>query len=469
MSEEVYIKAPCCECNGRVSLPLDAVGMDFNCPHCGAGLQMLLKHVCEHCNGKLSFDNSPEAIGAEVECGHCNKLTTLSPSTFSTDSAEEESVPEPEDFEEEITEPEPKEPESAAVEEELEESEKPKRRGPPRPRSPRRGGGGGPPRPRPKKSAKKPATGGPEAPAKIGRRLAGIGGDSLTEGKAGDQPKLKAPLRQGGPPKRSNKIESADEARAPSPRRETEGGVPNPAEEHSEGNAMDPMSDWAGEETAMTQVISGNKPAPLSPAPVQRQIAGSGGAPPPSGDAAAPAPSFPAIEKPALAVAGTAASAKDSGEGKDDGGGLSLPKWAVVPLIVMLVLGFVYFVLPTALEIFDPMLAKKVRQYTRFQFDTAPRRDTSEDFQVNHSATTISQLGNTNGTFYVTGSVENISSANYQQVELKIELYDGQGALLGETLDYTNQLGPNVTWNFKAACLLTNAASAKVIGVIARK
>ena len=177
MSEEVYIKAPCCECNGRVSLPLDAVGMDFNCPHCGAGLQMLLKHVCEHCNGKLSFDNSPEAIGAEVECGHCNKLTTLSPSTFSTDSAEEESVPEPEDFEEEITEPEPEEPESAAVEEELEESEKPKRRGPPRPRSPRRGGGGGPPRPRPKKSAKKPATGGPEAPAKIGRRLAGIGGD----------------------------------------------------------------------------------------------------------------------------------------------------------------------------------------------------------------------------------------------------------------------------------------------------
>ena len=115
------------------------------------------------------------------------------------------------------------------------------------------------------------------------------------------------------------------------------------------------------------------------------------------------------------------------------------------------------------------MLAKQVRQYTRFQFDTAPRRDTSEDFQINHSATTISQLGNTNGTFYVTGSVENISSANYQQVELKIELYDGQGTLLGETLDYTNQLGPNVTWNFKAACLLTNAASAKVIGVIARK
>ena len=170
MSEEVYIKAPCCECNGRVSLPLDAVGMDFNCPHCGAGLQMLLKHVCEHCNGKLSFDNSPEAIGAEVECGHCNKLTTLSPSTFSTDSAEEESVPEPEDFEEEITEPEPEEPESAPVEEELEESEKPKRRGPPRPRSPRRGGGA-PPRGRDRKS--QPRSQQPEDP----RRRPKLGGD----------------------------------------------------------------------------------------------------------------------------------------------------------------------------------------------------------------------------------------------------------------------------------------------------
>ena len=92
MSEESYIKAPCCECNGRVSLPLDAVGVDFNCPHCGAGLQMLLKHVCEHCNGKLSFDNTPDAIGTEIECGHCQNQTILSPSTFSTEDLEEAST-----------------------------------------------------------------------------------------------------------------------------------------------------------------------------------------------------------------------------------------------------------------------------------------------------------------------------------------------------------------------------------------
>ena len=470
MSEEVYIKAPCCECNGRVSLPLDAVGVDFNCPHCGAGLQMLLKHVCEHCNGKLSFDNSPEAIGAEIECGHCNNQTTLSPSTFSTDPGEEEA----EGFEEGIPEPDPEDPESTVVEEELEEGEKPKRRGPPRPRSPRRGGGGGAPRPRPKKSAKKPATGGPEAPAKIGRRLAGAGEDSSPEEDAGGQPKLKAPLRQGRPPKRSNKIESVDEARAPSPRRDAGGAAPHPAEEHSEGNAMDPMSDWAGEQGAMPQALPESQPAPEAPAPVKRQIAGGGEYVSPAGGTVLPQPTFQALQQAASGSSGSSTAAIPLAELEDEQDGNkslwhSLPKWAVVHLVVAMVLGFVYFVLPTALEIFDPMLAKKVRQYTRFQFDTAPRRDTSEDFQVNHSATTISQLGNTNGTFYVTGSVENISSANYQQVELKIELYDGKGTLLGETLDYTNQLGPNVTWKFKAACLLTNAASAKVIGVIARK
>ena len=473
MSEEVYIKAPCCECNGRVSLPLDAVGMDFNCPHCGAGLQMLLKHVCEHCNGKLSFDNSPEAIGVEVECGHCNKLTVLSPSTFSTESAEEESFPEPADFLEETPQPEPEESESSAVEEESEGTEKPKRRGPPRPRSPRRGGGGGPPRPRPKKSARKAAASGPEAPAKIGRRLAGSGKDSSLKEDAGYQPKLKAPLRQGGTPKRSNKIESANEARAPSPRRMPSGDSPQPATELQGGDPMDPMSDLASEQAAKTQTSFESKSTPEAPAPVKRQVSGGGEYVSPAGGTVLPKPTFQVIQQAASGSSGSSVAAVPLAEleerdGNESSNG-SLPQRAVLPLCVVMVLGFVYFLLPLALEVFDPMLAKKVRQYTRFQFDTAPRRDTSEDFQINHSATTISQLGNTNGTFYVTGSVENVSSANYQQVELKIELYDGQGALLGETLDYTNQLGPNVMWNFKAACLLTNAASARVIGVIARK
>lgn len=473
MSEEVYIKAPCCECNGRVSLPLDAVGVDFNCPHCGAGLQMLLKHVCEHCNGKLSFDDTPEAIGAEVQCGHCQNQTVLSPSTFS--NSEPENVePEPDDNEEEDHPTEPEQLDEPVEEEVGVQGSKPKRRGPPRPRAPRRGAG--PPRPRPKKSANKPASGSPEAPAKIGRRLAGSGGGTKEPDEEAEQPKLKAPLRKGGgPPKRSNKIESADEARAPSPRR-TAGELPaHPAEELAGSDPMDPMSDLAGTDSAMTQVVSGNRPAPVSPAPVQRQVAGGGGEyVSPTGGTVLPQPTFQALQQAGAGNQGSGAAAApvvgiDENNGDGEVAKKSLPKWAAALIGLGLTLGFVYFILPTALEIFDPMLAKKVRQYTRFQFETAPRRDTSKDFQINHAATAISQLGNTNGTFYVTGSVENISSANYQQVELKIELYDGQGALLGETLDYTNQLGPNVTWNFKAACLLTNAASAKVVGVIARK
>ena len=39
----------------------------------------LLKHTCEHCGGRLSFDGTPEAIGMEIECGHCHNSTVLKP------------------------------------------------------------------------------------------------------------------------------------------------------------------------------------------------------------------------------------------------------------------------------------------------------------------------------------------------------------------------------------------------------
>ena len=105
MSEEGYIKAPCQECHGRISLPSDAVGVDFNCPHCGVGLQMLLKHTCEHCGGRLSFDGNPDAIGMQIECGHCNNQTVLAPSTFAMNgSSEPAPQPAQEEYEEEYEE-----------------------------------------------------------------------------------------------------------------------------------------------------------------------------------------------------------------------------------------------------------------------------------------------------------------------------------------------------------------------------
>ncbi|HBU60473.1 MAG TPA: hypothetical protein DEB48_11590, partial [Verrucomicrobiales bacterium] len=186
---------------------------------------MLLKHVCEHCNGKLSFDNNPDAIGTEIECGHCHKQTILSPSTFST-----------EDLEELVISPESGDENAGTEEESVEEhpGEKSKRRGPPRPRAPRRGSG--PPRPRKQKSDS-PQPDSKEAvseatPEKIGRSLAGSAGAAKSENVSTPKPKPKSSITQSRPaPKRSSRIESVEEARAPSPRK---GAVPPPQPSQAE-------------------------------------------------------------------------------------------------------------------------------------------------------------------------------------------------------------------------------------------
>ena len=453
MSEESYIKAPCCECNGRVSLPLDAVGVDFNCPHCGAGLQMLLKHVCEHCNGKLSFDNNPEAIGSDIECGHCYEQTVLSPSTFSTEALEElETTSKSEDIE-------------TSTQEEPSDTgdDKPKRRGPPRPS--RRGSG--PPRPRKKKAgSSKPSSDEGEneaAPEKIGRRLAGSAGEAPSEEVSTPNPKPKSSVTQSRPaPARSSRIESVEEARAPSPRK----GVvppshPTEPEQSSEtiGNPMNPMS-------GVVPGSSADNPRPVvgsegssGPGPVQRRVAGVG----------------------ASSGSGDSPSDPKSVEQKGDGSGpvkrtvaaeddepRSVPKWALVLGSVVLLLGFIYFLLPTTVEMFDVRLARDIRKYTRFQFGEPARSNSPEDFQWDDASVSLSSPSGIAGVIYVTGSIRNKSDNNYQEVEVQIELHDAQGQLLGHTMDYTNQLGPNVTWSFRAACSFTNAAGAKVVNVVAR-
>ena len=84
---------------------------------------------------------------------------------------------------------------------------------------------------------------------------------------------------------------------------------------------------------------------------------------------------------------------------------------------------------------------KKVRQYTRFQFDTAPRRILPRIFFDQSFCYDNFPAGTRMGRRRQRVRWR-MPSANYQQVELKIELYDGQGALLGETLDYTRSWGP---------------------------
>ena len=445
MSEERYIKAPCCECNGRVSLPLDAIGVDFNCPHCGGGLQMLLKHVCEHCNGKLSFDENPDAIGTEIECGHCHNQTRLSPSTFSTEVAGEDSAPsEPEDLEEVYEEDVDSEP----------EEEKPKRGGPPRPRASRRGAG--PPRPRQKKASKNKSTSGGEPPAKMGRRLPGSGSDESSAENIPPNPELKSPMKHSRTaPTRTSKIESVDEARAPSPRRTgtTPPDLFDP--ERSAAPPADVVSPIEGD-------TSNDSPPAASSAPavVERRIAGrkiAGETPREKSE------ETPKSNRPVSSDQEKDIPSEELTERKE-----MYKKIAVIAAGVALVWVLVYIVLPSAVEIFSPVKAKKIRQYTRFQFDGNERHDLSQDFTIDHDATAITDMNDPNGWRHVTGSIQNISSDPYNQVEVKIELYDVQGALIGTTLDYTNQLGPNLTWTFRAACTLTNAASAKVVNVLAR-
>ena len=471
MSEERYIKAPCCECNGRVSLPLDAVGVDFNCPHCGAGLQMLLKHVCEHCNGKLSFDGNPDAIGAEIECGHCHTQTHLSPSTFSTE------IPDEEPADKESTPDEPEEIEEV-YEEDVADEPEPKRSGPPRPRASRRGAG--PPRPRQKKSANTKSTSGGEPPEKLGRRLAGSG-PKESDGDAPPDPKLKSPEAPSkAAPTRTSKIESVDEARAPSPRR---AGTPPPDLFDSEEPAKPP----ADVINPIERVAANESPPPVTPpAPPSAAPPITPSAPP---SAAPPVtPSAPASVERRIAgrkIAGETPNEKSEGppkpafKGSNEQGETSdseesmerkekYKKIAVIAAGVAFVWVLVYVALPAAVEIFSPVKAKKIRQYTRFQFEGAERHDLSKDFKIDHDATAITGLNDPNGLLYVTGSIQNGSSEPYNQVEVNIELYDSQENLIGTTLDYTNQLGPNLAWTFRAACPLTNAASAKVVNVIAR-
>jgi serine/threonine protein kinase len=147
-------------------------------------------------------------------------------------------------------------------------------------------------------------------------------------------------------------------------------------------------------------------------------------------------------------------------------------KWAyLVPALAgaLMLLVFVYIILPSGVEIFSPQLARKIRQLTHFEFDHIggpSRRDSTKDFQIHEGSVTITPSSVTKEISYVTGSIQNISSADYTEVTVNIGLYDAGGTLLDHAIDYTNRLGANQIWTFKAALSLTNTASAKVVSVI---
>jgi hypothetical protein len=231
----------------------------------------------------------------------------------------------------------------------------------------------------------------------------------------------------------------------------------------SQGNPMDPMSDVVPGGSGEKIGPLGGGGSPSSPAPVQRRIAGS--VPTPGSSPSAPKPVAGEGVKPSE-LKGPAVKKENRVEGER--GSRSIPKWAAMLAGILILLGFIYFILPSGVEIFSPQLARKIRQFTRFQFDQLDgpvRRDSTKDFSIDESTVSITPSSATKEISYVTGSIQNVSSSDYAEVTVNIGLYDAGGTLLGHTLDHTNQLGANQTWTFKALSL-TNAASAKVESIV---
>jgi len=468
MSEE-YCKSACQECNGRISLPVDAVGVEFNCPHCGVNLQLVLKHYCEHCSGPLSFEGNPDAIGAEIECGHCKNQTVLQPSALVIEDKETATE---EVYEEEYDEGNEEEYDEAYEEAEYEEEyegeeeaePEPKRGGLPKPRQPKHGG---PPKPRqPKKVRQRPGGGGTspgDGQKKIGRRLAGAGTKPAEEAPAksteggGRAGRPKPGGRRSARPKPKRRTRPAGDSQsavpsAPMTRRQPTGDVPE--------ESMDPMAGAVpGGSSAMYSNPAGHAD-PQPPGPVVRKVAGVI----PGAGGGAHSGGVPKLK--------SSVALEDDGEEFDGPWYKDREKQKIAIVVTVFVLSFAYFGLPSLARLINPSWGTKVERIVKlkFLFEGGYRQNNvAESVQVDASSLLISQETGqkTEGqqgpdVFYVSGAARNITSDTLEQVEIIFKLYDQGGNELGEALDYTNQLGPNVVWSFRAPCMTSEAVSTNI-------
>jgi hypothetical protein len=448
MSEEDYIKVACYECRERISLPVDGVGVAFNCPHCGVDLQMLLKHICEHCGGRLSFEGKPEAIGVQIECGHCHQATALQPSTFAVDNAgartepaTEEEYDEEEYDEEEYDEEEYDEEEYDEEEYDEEEPEAQVRRrvGPPKPRPP---GGKGLPRPRPpKRAGSQEALRPGHRPAKIGRTLAGAGAKPKEVESSGGPRKRPRPKRKTRA-QRSSVQPSSGPVGSGAPTRRIDGAPP----ESQEVDPMDPMSGVVPDGPSGTA-------GPVGPGPVQRKVAGA--------DADGPQPTFK----------GSSSEDEAAGPWYEN-----REKQTLVVVMVVFLFVFIPFGLPNFVKIFDLGLGNKIERIVKLKFlftEGDYRNNPSDDVQVDPDSIKIQPIDENSSTTFVIGEAKNTSSETLRQVELHFNLYDSSGQKVGEAMDYKEEMGPNTPWNLKAACQFTdpqftNAVRADLVEVIVR-
>ena len=129
-------------------------------------------------------------------------------------------------------------------------------------------------------------------------------------------------------------------------------------------------------------------------------------------------------------------------------------------LSFVFLLVFLPFGLPaTAGLIFDSDLENKIKRITRLQFlfDGGDYRDNrTNEIQIDPDSLKIQPGGENSSISYVVGDAKNTSSETLQQVELHFHLFDSQDKKLGEAVEYKDEMEPNSTWSFRAACMSKN-------------
>ena len=141
-------------------------------------------------------------------------------------------------------------------------------------------------------------------------------------------------------------------------------------------------------------------------------------------------------------------------------------------LSFVFLLVFLPFGLPaTAGLIFDADLENRIKRITRLQFlfDGGAYRDNrTKEIQIDPDSLKIQPGGENSSISYVVGDAKNISSRTLKEVELYFHLYDSSGTMLGEVVEYKDEMEPNSTWSFRAVCMFPNVVRADPVKVIVR-
>ena len=196
---------------------------------------------------------------------------------------------------------------------------------------------------------------------------------------------------------------------------------------------------------------------------------------------AGPHPPGPVVRKVAGVIPGAGGGVpklKSSVALEDDGEEFDGPwykdreKQKLAVVVTVFVLFFTYFGLSSLAGLINPSWGPKVERIVKLKFlfgDDYRNNNVAKSVQVDSPSLSISrETGQkTEGqsgpdVFYVTGVARNITTDTLNQVEIIFKLYDQGGIELGEALDYTNQLGPNVAWNFRAPCMTSEAVSTNI-------